>query len=1046
MKTNMTNIGATFTGRSYTVYPSVKNSLRNVTLNVNFLNENNLVRFMTNIRNLQTINFINANMSNITNFSEAFFSSSNIQSIDVSNWGMNNATDLFRLFSGCGNLTTLDVSNWNVNNVQSLSGTFGYCYNLTTLDVSKWNTSNMYNLHGAFSYCNNLITLDVSNWNMSNVKTLLSTFIFCNNLTTLDVSNWDISNVNLLYSTFSSCVNLTDLNVSNWNTSNVINMGETFNSCRNLTILDVSNWDVSNATTLSSMFARCYNLTTLDVSNWNVSNVKNLAMTFDLCNNLTELNVSNWNIINTNNLAYTFSGCNKLTSLNVSNWDTRNVKSMTATFAGCNNLTTLDLSNWNTINVNNMAGLFSHAPSTVVYGTGLYNLKSLNVANWDVSNVDNLTSIFSGCNNLTTLNVANWNTINVKSCFGIFSDCSNLTSLNVSNWNISNVNNLRGAFTGCSNLTTLDIFNWNVINVKTLESMFSGCKNLINLNISNWDIRNVTTTSSMFTNCTNLKELDVSNWNLNNIITLVSTFRNCNNLTTLDLSNWKINNTDITYMFYQTGSGNWNCDYSNDYTGTQFFGGVTFNFIPYWNFSNITNMAYFLYNTNCGYIPLYSIHDDTVESRNMINIDWHTDKVVNIAYAFAFNSYLPYCENYMDWGGYNINGPDGQTNWFFNFNNVTNAQSVFNANSYWVTWVEDTDFSNVKVMGADYLLYLNNTEKIIDARGMFSMAKPCNSEVMAYVWDEVCMMPTFNIQTPILNLNNATDVSSLFYNYQPIITNWGNGTWNDSKGQWDWWPTSNSMKKTLPSLILNSVTNLYQAYYNTRTPIDTRYWNLSRLTNFKWTFNQCNVLDNTSLKNIANVLLTATNISSTFKNLNNQNTASAFYFCNKQINANTIGTDLCNQLMAAGWIVPNATWTNTTHYKLAIEYVSEEGKQMSSPLTQYFTLGQSYSITSPSIQGFAADQSSCTGTVSSSNTIVRRDVIYTRNSYNLTVRFVDTNGTDLINPYENIYKYEQNFNVQLPTISGYTCTKQDGWYNGTMPARNIIYTAIYLQN
>ena len=52
------------------------------------------------------------------------------------------------------------------------------------------------------------------------------------------------------------------------------------------------------------------------------------------------------------------------------------------------------------------------------------------------------------------------------------------------------------------------------------------------------------------------------------------------------------------------------------------------------------------------------------------------------------------------------------------------------------------------------------------------------------------------------------------------------------------------------------------------------------------------------------VLLTVTNLSSTFKNLNNQNTASTFYLCNKRINNTIVGTDSVALLRAAGWVVP----------------------------------------------------------------------------------------------------------------------------------------------
>ena len=628
----------------------------------------------------------------------------------------------------------------------------------------------------------------------------------------------------------------------------------------------------------------------------NLTNINNLCNAFSGCYLLTSLNTSSWNMSNVENVSYMFCNCSNLITLDTSNWNMSKVKNFTEMFSACYNLTTLDTSNWNMSNVViSMDNTFNSC----------YNLTTLNTSNWDTSNVIIMKNTFKFCNNLTTLDVSEWKINNVIDISNLFSGCKSLTSLDVSNWNTKNVQNLGGIFYGCRNLTTLDVSNWNTNNVQNMAWTFRDCNNVTTLDVSNWNTNNIVNMSGVFWHCDNLVNLNIFNWNVDNVINMSYVFSFCNHFIDLNLSTWNINNVQNVYqMFGGTGSGNWNCDYSNDHMGTQYFGGVTFNFIPYWNFSNVTDMSFFLNKANCGYIPLYSIHDDSTESWNMININWHTDKVVNINYAFSFNSYLPYCESRSDWASYNTNGPDGQANWFFNFNNVINAQGVFSANSYWVTRVEDSDFSSVDVMGADYLLYLNNTENIINAQNMFAMDKSCNSNFETNdLWYQYAI-PTFNIQTSILNLNNASNIAYLFYNYQPIVTNWGNGTWDYDNGKWDWWPTSNSMKKTLPTLILNNVTNLAFAYYNTRTPINTTYWNLSEVTNLAQTFGMCNVLDNASLTNIANALLTATGLTWSRKNLYNTNTTSPFRDCNKYINNATVGTDLVTQLRAAGWYVP----------------------------------------------------------------------------------------------------------------------------------------------
>ena len=62
-------------------------------------------------------------------------------------------------------------------------------------------------------------------------------------------------------------------------------------------------------------------------------------------------------------------------------------------------------------------------------------------------------------------------------------------------------------------------------------------------------------------------------------------------------------------------------------------------------------------------------------------------------------------------------------------------------------------------------------------------------------------------------------------------------------------------------------------------------------------FSRLNNLTNDSLKTIAKALSTANPY---FKNINNQNSFSPFYLSNKQLNAATIGSDLCYILYTNG--------------------------------------------------------------------------------------------------------------------------------------------------
>ena len=82
-----------------------------------------------------------------------------------------------------------------------------------------------------------------------------------------------------------------------------------------------------------------------------------------------------------------------------------------------------------------------------------------------------------------------------------------------------------------------------------------------------------------------------------------------------------------------------------------------------------------------------------------------------------------------------------------------------------------------------------------------------------------------------------------------------------------------------------------------------------------------------------------------------------------------------------------------------------------------------------------------TGTITQDTTI---NVIYSVNSYNLTVNYVYIDGTTALPSYTSLVPYGDTFSVPTPELEGYTPNTLT--YDGTMPARDLIYTVIYTAN
>ena len=125
-------------------------------------------------------------------------------------------------------------------------------------------------------------------------------------------------------------------------------------------------------------------------------------------------------------------------------------------------------------------------------------------------------------------------------------------------------------------------------------------------------------------------------------------------------------------------------------------------------------------------------------------------------------------------------------------------------------------------------------------------------------------------------------------------------------------------------------------------------------------------------------------------------------------------------------------------YTLIIRYVNEDGKKMAKTFKKTYKDGDKYSVTSPVIKGYTADIKKVKGTITEDTEI---EVVYSKNSYRLTIYYRDTNGNIIGTTYTDTLEYGDKYSVTSPALTGYTTVT--GQVAGTMPDRNVQVTVYY---
>lgn len=126
-------------------------------------------------------------------------------------------------------------------------------------------------------------------------------------------------------------------------------------------------------------------------------------------------------------------------------------------------------------------------------------------------------------------------------------------------------------------------------------------------------------------------------------------------------------------------------------------------------------------------------------------------------------------------------------------------------------------------------------------------------------------------------------------------------------------------------------------------------------------------------------------------------------------------------------------------HRVTVEYRFANGTVAAPTLTEEIESGKQFSFESPAVFGAAPDKTVISGTM------YRIDqhfsVIYKNRQVTLTVRFVDTDGRQVTDPYHEMLNAGSAYRVAVPPVRGLTPDR--AFVEGSMPDADLVVTVTY---
>ena len=99
---------------------------------------------------------------------------------------------------------------------------------------------------------------------------------------------------------------------------------------------------------------------------------------------------------------------------------------------------------------------------------------------------------------------------------------------------------------------------------------------------------------------------------------------------------------------------------------------------------------------------------------------------------------------------------------------------------------------------------------------------------------------------------------------------------------------------------------------------------------------------------------------------------------------------------------------------------------------QKYINGATYRINSPIVEGCTPSESIITGTMPAHDLTI--NVVYSRNTYTILVRYLYLNNSNAFPPQTFSFKYKDEYHIVPPQLTGFSVNPSE--FRGTMPATN----------
>ena len=129
-------------------------------------------------------------------------------------------------------------------------------------------------------------------------------------------------------------------------------------------------------------------------------------------------------------------------------------------------------------------------------------------------------------------------------------------------------------------------------------------------------------------------------------------------------------------------------------------------------------------------------------------------------------------------------------------------------------------------------------------------------------------------------------------------------------------------------------------------------------------------------------------------------------------------------------------------HTLTVSYKYADGKKAADTHTEKLDYGVKYTVASPEIKGYTADQAAVTGTMGDKDVSV--DVTYGINTYTLTVNYKYADGKKAADTHTEKLDYGVKYTVASPEIKGYTADQAT--VTGTMSDQDVSIDVVYTAN